>query len=103
MCEVVLSRPLMYGSLYFHSASCGPTRSLQRRSPVKRARKQSPTLESDDVVLLEDLAPMADVRGGAGKLRFGQSLPVTSSEATLPNEVTAAQRTAETEPPPRTR
>jgi hypothetical protein len=27
----------------------------------------------DEVVLLEDLAPRKDVRGGAAKLRFGES------------------------------
>jgi hypothetical protein len=29
----------------------------------------------DEAVLLEDLAPREDVRGGAGKIRFGQEIP----------------------------
>jgi len=31
--------------------------------------------DTDDVIRLEDLAPRDDVKGGTGKLRFGESAP----------------------------
>lgn len=62
---------------------------------MKRTRTQEPAPEGDDVVLLEDLAPMRDVRGGADKLRFGQSLPAATAHARLPNEESATPRSPE--------
>lgn len=70
---------------------------------MKPKRKPDAVSESDEVVLLEDLTPTRDVRGGAGKLRFGQSLPITASEARLPDEENAAPRPPESKPPRRGR
>lgn len=70
---------------------------------MKPGPKPHTELPSDDVVLLEDLAPTADVRGGAGKLCFGQSLSSTTSEAGVPNEENAAPRTPEAKRPRRSR
>lgn len=64
-------------------------------------RKQDPAREHEDVVLLEDLAPLRDVRGGTGKLRFGQSL--AADGARLTNDENAALRTREATPPRRRR
>ena len=38
----------------------------------KTTRDKDATRGSEDVVLIEDLTPHDDVRGGSGKLRFGQ-------------------------------
>ena len=38
----------------------------------KKKRGHDDASKKDDAVLLEDLAPREDVRGGSGKLRFGQ-------------------------------
>ena len=67
--------------------------------------KAKPNIDSvsDDVVLLEDLAPIRDVRGGAGKLRFGQSLPVNAVDAGIPDGESAAPGATETKPPRRNR
>lgn len=34
----------------------------------------------DDAILLRDLAPRQDVKGGSGKVRFGESTVVKSTE-----------------------
>jgi hypothetical protein len=36
----------------------------------------------DETILLKDLAPRKDVKGGAGKLRFGESTVVDSRDRT---------------------
>ena len=64
---------------------------------MRPTRKQDPTPEHEDVVLLEDLAPTRAVRGGANKLRFGQS-PPTAVASSLPDEVSAAPRIPEVKP-----
>ena len=69
---------------------------------MKPERKPDAASGSDDVILLEDLVPIRDVRGGAGQLRFGQSLPVTAVDAT-PNEENAAAAGREVKPSRRTR
>ena len=38
----------------------------------KKKRGHDEASKKDDAVLLEDLAPRDDVRGGSGKIRFGQ-------------------------------
>lgn len=38
----------------------------------KKKRGHDQASKKDDAVLLEDLAPREDVRGGSGKIRFGQ-------------------------------
>jgi hypothetical protein len=38
---------------------------------MKKKRESEPS-PKDDAVFLEDLVPRDDVRGGSGKLRFGQ-------------------------------
>ena len=38
----------------------------------KKKRGHDEASKKDDAVLLEDLAPREDVRGGSGKIRFGQ-------------------------------
>lgn len=70
---------------------------------MKPKRKPDAASGSDDVILLEDLAPTAEVRGGAGKLRFGQSLPVKTGDPALPDEESAAPRTAAGGAPRRSR
>ena len=49
---------------------------MMSRENVKKKRDEnepSPTQPAeDDAVLLEDLAPREDVRGGSGKIPFGQ-------------------------------
>ena len=44
---------------------------MSRMSDQNPEKPAHPT--PDEVVLLEDLAPRKDVRGGAAKLRFGES------------------------------
>jgi hypothetical protein len=39
-------------------------------APKKKPEETAPP--DEEAVLLEDLAPREDVRGGAGRLRFGQ-------------------------------
>jgi hypothetical protein len=41
-------------------------------TPKKKPEETKPPAE--EAVLLEDLAPREDVRGGAGRLRFGQDV-----------------------------
>jgi hypothetical protein len=38
----------------------------------RKKRGHDEASKKDDAVLLEDLAPREDVRGGSGKIRFGQ-------------------------------
>lgn len=45
--------------------------------PRKRPKEQEP-VHRDDVVLLKDLAPRDDVKGGR-KMRFGEPAPRSSS------------------------
>ena len=42
-------------------------------TPDKKRKPGKPDLAQDDVVRLEDLVPRDDVKGGGGKLRFGES------------------------------
>jgi hypothetical protein len=37
-----------------------------------KKKRESESVPEDDAVFLEDLVPREDVRGGTGKLRFGQ-------------------------------
>jgi hypothetical protein len=48
---------------------------------MKKKRENEPD-SKDDAVFLEDLVPRDDVRGGSGKLRFGQepALPTPPAE-----------------------
>jgi hypothetical protein len=41
-------------------------------TPKKKPEETAP--KEEEAVLLEDLAPREDVRGGAGRLRFGQDV-----------------------------
>lgn len=68
---------------------------------MKAKAKPNVDSMSDDVVLLEDLAPIRDVRGGAGKLRFGQSLPVNTVGAGTPDEESATPSAARNPTPRR--
>jgi len=69
---------------------------------MKRTGKAShaPEDAAEGIVLLDDLAPIRDVRGGAGRLRFGESLPVGTH---TPNEATAVPSSREAKPPRRPR
>ncbi len=46
------------------------------RSPRRKAREK-------DVILLKDLAPRADVMGGAAKIRFGETARPTARKSDL--------------------
>ncbi len=46
------------------------------KSPRRKAREK-------DVILLKDLAPRADVRGGAAKIRFGETARPTALKSDL--------------------
>jgi len=37
-----------------------------------KKKRENPKDATDDAVFLEDLMPREDVRGGSGKIRFGQ-------------------------------
>jgi len=72
---------------------------------MKRTGKAShaPEDAAEGIVLLDDLAPIRDVRGGAGRLRFGESLAVTTVGTNTPNEETAVPSSREAKPPRRPR
>jgi len=50
----------------------------------KTTRDKDAARGSEDVVLIEDLTPRDDVRGGAGKLRFGQGAAPGDRQPPLP-------------------
>jgi hypothetical protein len=41
---------------------------------MKKGKSQKPRGPEGEVILLRDLAPRSDVKGGAGKILFGQRL-----------------------------
>ena len=69
------------------TAECGPGIAPESVAMKETSRKQ------DDVVLLADLAPRADVKGGAGRRFFGERLDAWEGAEMADEEVKRMKRT----------
>jgi hypothetical protein len=45
-----------------------------RRNPEKRRERRLPKEKEEEIVRLEDLAPPEDVKGGSGRILFGEDV-----------------------------
>ena len=78
------------------AGACGPEiapESVATASDEMKEKESSASRTKDDVVLLADLAPRADVKGGAGRRFFGERLEASEGMRGAEEEVKPMKRT----------
>ena len=78
------------------AGACGPEiapESVATASDEMKEKESSASRTKDDVVLLADLAPRVDVKGGAGRRFFGERLEASEGMRGAEEEVKPMKRT----------